>query len=273
MSNISNESSGQPSADIHIDSSTDNKRVISIDNYSDIVYYFYGGSLHVSDGFVFLISLNDAIIPVTWYVISEYNQNNIFNYEVSEVSYSYTIPDGNYSVNGLINLFNASEIKTTNGITTSYSLTTNKLTFSHTSLEFTILSASTCWKLIGLSKNVDATSTSFILTCPKQVNLSGTKAIYIKSNLHTISLDTRIGTMTSSILAKIPVVMDTYNFINYVNITQNRKILKDRSINKIQITSEDDQGRPLDITDDYNLTIDVHIIPNKYLIYENALTK
>ena len=67
--------------------------------------------------------------------------------------------------------------------------------------------------------------------------------------------------------------MDTYNFINYVNITQNRKILKDRSINKIQITLKDDQGRPLDITDDYNLTIDVHIIPNKFLVYENALTK
>ena len=78
MSSVSNESSGQQSTNIHIDSSTDNKRVISVGNYSDIVYYFYGASINVSDGFVFLISLNDAIIPVTWYVIRDYYQNNIF---------------------------------------------------------------------------------------------------------------------------------------------------------------------------------------------------
>ena len=273
MSSVSNESSGQQSTNIHIDSSTDNKRVISVGNYSDIVYYFYGASINVSDGFVFLISLNDAIIPVTWYVISDYYQNNIFNYSVGGISYSFTIPDGNYSVNTLMSLFNTSGIKLTNGITTSYSIGTNKFTFSHTSSEFSILSTSTCLSLIGLISGANTSSSSYILVCPKQVDLSGTRAIYIKSNLHTISLDSRIGTMTSSILAKIPVVVDTYNFINYSNITQNRSILKDRSINKIQITLEDDKGRPLNITSDYNLTIDVHVIPNKFLVYENTLTK
>jgi hypothetical protein len=242
MSNVSNESSGQQSANIYLTSKSDNKRVISKDNYSDIIYYFYGGSINVSDGFVFLISLHDAIIPVTWYVISEYNNNNVLNYEINGISYTFTIPDGNYSVNNLVNLFNTSDIKLTNGITTSYNSINNKLTFTHTLVDFTILSTSTCLKLIGLQTDIDTTSTDYVLQCTKQVDLSGTREIYVKSNLHTINLDSRIGTMTSSILAKIPVVVDSKCFIYYSNLTQNRSILKDRSINKIQITLEDDEG-------------------------------
>ena len=88
MSNIQNESSGQTSAQIYITSKSNYKRVISTNNYSNIMYYF-NSSINVSDGFVFLISLHDAIIPVTWYVISSYNGNNLFNYEINNVSYSY----------------------------------------------------------------------------------------------------------------------------------------------------------------------------------------
>ena len=271
MSNIQNESSGQTSAQIYITSKSNYKRVISTNNYSNIMYYF-NSSINVSDGFVFLISLHDAIIPVTWYVISSYNGNNLFNYEINNVSYSYTIPDGNYSVTDLVNLFNSSSIETTNGIITSYDSLTNILTFTNATTDFTILSTSTCLDILGLTTGINTTSTNYSLTCPYQVDLSGTREIYVKTNLHTINLDSRIGTMTSSIIAKVPVVVDNMNFIYYSNITQNRIILKDRTINNIQIVLEDDEGNLLDLTMNYSLSLDVHIIPNKFLQYTNAIT-
>ena len=57
-----------------------------------------------------------------------------------------------------------------------------------------------------------------------------------------------------------------------LNITQNRTILKDRTINDIQIVLEDDEGNLLDLTMNYSLSLDVHIIPNKMLLYTNAIT-
>ena len=104
------------------------------------------------------------------------------------------------------------------------------------------------------------------------MDLSGTREIYVKTNLHTINLDSRIGTITSSIIAKVPVVVDNMNFIYYSNITQNRIILKDRTINNIQIVLEDDEGNLLDLTMNYSLSLDVHIIPNKMLLYTNTIT-
>ena len=67
-------------------------------------------------------------------------------------------------------------------------------------------------------------------------------------------------------------VVDNMNFIYYSNITQNRIILKDRTINNMQIVLEDDEGNLLDLTMNYSLSLDVHIIPNKFLTYSNTIT-
>lgn len=64
MSSVQNESSGQDSANIYITSKSVYKIVISTNNNSNIMYYF-NSSTNVSDRFIFLTSLHDAIIPVT----------------------------------------------------------------------------------------------------------------------------------------------------------------------------------------------------------------
>ena len=66
----------------------------------------------------------------------------------------------------------------------------------------------------------------------------------------------------------------SYLFVTlyYSNITQNRIILKNRNINNIQIILEDDEGNLLDLTMNYSLSLDVHIIPNKFLQYTDAIT-
>ena len=59
------------------------------------------------------------------------------------------------------------------------------------------------------------------------MDLSGTQEIYVKTNLHTINLDSRIGTMTSSIIAKVPVVVD--NIVKFVVAFVNVSILVSES--------------------------------------------
>jgi hypothetical protein len=198
MSNISNESSGMQSAMVYLTSRSTNIRKV-YDNYSDIIYYF-NGALTSSEGFVFMVSLNDMIIPVTWYVISENNDNNTLNYQINSVQYSYTIPDGNYSANDIVDLFNSTDLYNDHNITTSYDTITNKFIFTNgDNNNFTFLYTSTCFELLGFTSGIDHDSTDYELYSDDQVDLAGTREIYVKSSLSTLNLDSRIGSLTSNI--------------------------------------------------------------------------
>ena len=63
------------------------------------------------------------------------------------------------------------------------------------------------------------TAVKLIIELIKEGSLKG-QDIYIisptfYSNLHTINLDSRIGTMTSSIIAKVPVVVDNIYILSF----------------------------------------------------------
>ncbi len=177
MSNISNESSGMQSAMVYLTSRSTNIRQVYDGNYSDIIYYF-NGSLNTSDGFVFMVSLNDFICPITWYVISAYNANTTLNYQINSVQYTYTIPDGNYSANDIVDLFNSTDLYTDHNIYTIYDIITNKFFFTNLdNNNFTFLYTSTCFELLGFTTDIDHDSTDFELFSDDQVDLAGTREI------------------------------------------------------------------------------------------------
>ena len=264
MTSVSHESSGLQSSMIFINSRSNNVKIINND-YSDIIYYFHS-NLSCSDGFVFLISLCDAIIPVSWYTISSFNNNNSLVYSINSINTTYVIPDGNYTVLDLYNLFVANL-----PFTISYDSISNKFTFVHSTYNFILLSTSTCFELIGLSDGVNHNSSSFILVFDNQVDLCGTRCLYICTNLQTLNLDSRIGTLSSNILAKIPVNVDNNNLITHYNYNGFRSLLSNRLINNIQIRIEDDRGRLVNIKNHYSLSIEFHVIPEKVLVYQNQL--
>ncbi len=273
MSSVSHESSGLQSSMIFLTTRSTNIKKVYDNNYSSVIYYF-NGSISAPEGFIFLVSLNDMIIPATWYVISEHNDNNTLNYQINSHQYSYVISDGNYSISDLVDLFNSSEIYVDNGISTYFDPPTNKLIFQNeNNLEFTFLYISTCFELLGFTLDIDHDSEGFILIGDDQCDVSGTREIYVKSSLNTLNLDSRIGSLSSNILAKIPVTVDSNNFIYYNNVTGYRSILKDKMINKIEISLEDDKGNLIDITHHYSCTIEIQTIPDKYLVYQNSMSK
>lgn len=272
MSNVANESSGLQSCMMYLTSKSSRILRVNSDYYSDIIYYFTG-SISISDGFIFMASLHDFICPITWYTISAYNDNNTLNYQINSVQYTYTIPDGNYSANDLIDLFNSTDLFNNNSIYTSYDIITNKFIFTNQNSDnFTFLYTSTCFELLGFTTDIDHDSTDFELFSDKQVDLAGTREIYIVTSLTCLNLDSRTGSLSSNILSKIPVTGNSGNFIYYTNSTNFRTIVRDRTINKIEIRLENDKGELLPLTEHYSCSIDFHVIPDKYLLYTNSLT-
>ena len=89
------------------------------------------------------VSLINAQIPVSYYTINE--NNNLFVLS----SASYTLTNGNYNATSFKTMF-------LNLLGSSFSMTldisTGKYTLSCTS-SFTILSTTTCYKILGIEKN------------------------------------------------------------------------------------------------------------------------
>lgn len=265
MSSVSHENSGLMSSMIYLNTRSTNIRKVYGD-YSEIIFYF-AGNISVPEGFVFLVSVADAVIPVSWYIISEFNNNNSFDYSINDISYNYIIPDGNYTVTEL------QEILIDNvPFTISYNSINNKFTFSHSTNEFILLSTSTCFELIGFTENINHSSTSKILIGDNQVDLAGTRNVYICTNLQTLNMDSRVGTVSSHILTKIPVNVNNNNLITYYNYNGFRSLLRNRLINNIRIRIEDDKGNLININNHYSISIDLHIIPDKLLMFSNQLT-
>lgn len=239
--------------------------VFNDSNYNNITIHL-DDILQVKDeNHEFLISISTFQIPISWFIISSYIGNNIFEYIVNSVTYSYIIPDGSYSANDLKSLFN-SNIQ----LTVTYSKTTGKFIFTHSTYEFSITSNTTCYYEIGF-KNEVYTSSSLILNSSRPIDLSGTKSIYIRSNLSTENID-RNG-RKSNIIDIVPIDVNNFDILRYKNQDGFRTKINNKIICDINIILEDDRGRKIDINNDWEIVIEFNkIINNNYPVI-NEKTK
>lgn len=123
------------------------------------------------------------------------------------------------------------------------------------------MSDSTYFEILDFSSSVDYSSSSSIFLADSQSDLSGIREFYTKTNLNTLNLDSRIGTLTSNILCKIPVAVDMNNTINYMNYSGFRPVLKDKIIKKIEIALEDDKGNQLNLDHHFSYSIEIQLYP------------
>ena len=86
--------------------STLNSKVIfnNSGNLNNITIYLDKPINIVDESNVFLVSFSSFQIPISWPLISEYNGNNIFSYILNGTTYTYTIPDGSYSITDIVTL-------------------------------------------------------------------------------------------------------------------------------------------------------------------------
>ena len=179
---------------------------------------------------------------MSYYIIN--SNNNTLEYNGGS-DRSVTITEGNYDVLQLRDFLNASILKTTSNITSSYVEKTNKLTFTADSGDFTLQSASTCFSLLDFSAGTH-TSSSSILSSDIVVNLSGLSAIFISSNFSTRNIDSRNAGFTS-IIGKIPVNTASNGILNYTNKTGFKSLITEKAISVIHLTLEDEDRNIIDI--------------------------
>ena len=201
------------------------------------------------------VSLINAQIPVSYYTINE--NNNLFVLS----SASYTLTNGNYNATSFKTMF-------LNLLGSSFSMTldisTGKYTLSCTS-SFTILSTTTCYKILGLEKNKSYTVSSS-LTFPYPCNFLGINRLKIKSAVFkTNNLDSN-SDGHSNLLATIPVDTSQYSLITYNNLVNFKNIFNNTDINYVDITITDESNNIVNFNGiDVHITLQIDSIMEDYV--------
>ena len=223
--------------------------------------YYFKTSINPPNHISMLISLVDSQIPISYYTIT--NSNNILDYTVNSINYTYNIDIGNPDAISLKSELNSN----LNDISVSYNNSKNQYTFT-SNYDFSINSNSTCLGFLGLS-NTTHNSVNKSLSSDNVVNLSGTKSIYILTNLLNHNIDSRTG-QRSKVLAKIPVQTSSNGILKYNNKNNFKSLIDNRHINHIEISLENDNREIIDFNGiHYSLTLQIDFIERKKYYYRN----
>ena len=243
---------------------TDSRQINLSSASADI--YFNGTSLlsHVGYDFTGLlkdepdilyrqISINNAQIPVSFYVINEYN--NTLPYSIADGPIeTLTFPLGNYNATTFITTFKSMMI--------GWNITINKitglLTFTYSS-DFTLYD-SPLYRLLGFTDALSS-STFNILTAPHLCDFSGIRRLSIRSSiLRCLNRDSSTGNYTNDIQV-IPINMPAYGIIKFENISGFKNIIQNRALDQLDISIYDDENNLVDFNGcHWNITLQLDII-------------
>jgi len=222
------------------------------------VVFFFSNVLKIDKNSIDMkLSVVNAQIPVSWYLIND--TNNTITLTVQNITTSYNFPVGNYSVNTFmatwLSFFGNTWVITFNNIT-------NKLTFSNSLGQITfgnnIISKNLLLSLIGLVPSQSYTSSGNYLTSQYSVNFSGLQTLKIKSSTFSFkNIDSLSGSTTATICS-VPVSSTT--MINYYTLTGYKSTFKNYELNSIDIAITDDKNNYIDFSNiDWSLTLQIDI--------------
>jgi len=196
------------------------------------------------------VSLINAQIPVSYYTINE--SNNLLVLSTG----SFTLISGNYNATSFKTM-----LLTLLGV--SFSMTLDNSTGKYTLTKiggFTIMPTTTCYKILGIEKNVTYVS-SGTLIFPYPCNFLGINRLKIKSSVFkTNNLDSN-SNGHSDLLATIPVNVSQYSLITYDNLVNFKNIIHNEDVNFIDITITDETDTIVNFNGiDVHLTIQIDSI-------------
>lgn len=240
------------------DANIDNSSFLSSINFNTT-------NLYVKDDDVIntYIEVANCQIPVSFYIINYTNNLLKFQSDTDPIE-TYTIPTGNYNASQLITLLNTFH---TNLVLT-FDKTTGKITFTHNK-PFIIYNdfKYSIGNVLGFNSNTIntsvGTSNPYTLTPPNLLNLMGIKKINIfSSNIEITNYCSNNDGSTShtSLLAVIPVDVATYSLINYHNYSNFRTLIKNNSIDNINLQLKDENNNLINFNGiSYTITLLLHI--------------
>ncbi len=159
------------------------------------------------------ISCQTASIPYSFYNCDDFN--NKLSFIQNSITYNVVIPQGNYNVNTLI-----TALKTLMGVNFNiiYNSLDNTYTFTNTLYEFSLLSSSSCFEMLGFKTGITITSVSKTLKSKLSINLFTIRNIYISSNNFILNNVNNSTPNNSSILCSVPIQSSSGSIITYSNI-------------------------------------------------------
>jgi hypothetical protein len=176
-------------------------------------------------------------IPYSFYVVNYTNNKLVIN------STKIIVPVGNYNATTLLDKLNllfseyglSSFVLSFNSITGKYTLQAN--------IYFSISSSSTIQDIIGLDEFTynsmfDITTNKYILEMPYLANTSGSKNIYIRTNIITSNLN--VVNNDANIIKSVPVDVPPFGIIQYSNNQGIETLIKNRELNNLEIELLDD---------------------------------
>ena len=219
----------------------------SADNVNNNSFSFTLPNLEIADGNYIYLSVQYANIPYSFYNIN--STNNTLNYTLNSVNYTITITP--QIITALKTLMT--------GFTISYNSITNKITFSHSTYNFSFLSTSTCQEVLGFELKTSYTSSSLSLVSVSCISLISIKCINVVSNLLTYNIN-KSNPNNQSILCCIPITTQPNSIIEYKNSNNFRSNLFINQISTIVIKLMDQNSNVLDLNGlDFFLTIQLDI--------------
>jgi hypothetical protein len=256
--NISFQSTG--STQIYLNSA--NADIFLNQSKKSNVVFFFTNVLKIDKKSVEMkLSVVNAQIPVSWYLIND--TNNRIYFSVNGVQNNYFFPNGNYNVNTFISTW----ISTFgNNWTLTFSKITNKITFSNSlgPIVFgnNISASNTLFSLIGFdsTKSYSSSVITGQLVSSYAINFLGLSKINIKSTTFPFkNFDSLTATATST-LCSIPVSSNASGLINYNNLTDYKSIFKEYEFNSIDISITDDKNNYIDFNNiDWSMTLQIDI--------------
>ncbi len=169
-------------------------------------------SIDIPDGHYIYLSLQNAVIPYSFYSIN--TSNNVLIITSGDSTYTAVVEPGNYNINQMITALKA---QLGGNFDLVYNTITNKLTITNSVAEFTVqYEGSTLNHALGFSDTAITVSYLRSATGTTCVNLNQIRAINIDIDMPTYNINVA-QKLNQNILATIPVVTQPYGMINYTN--------------------------------------------------------
>jgi len=182
-------------------------------------------------------------IPCSFYAVNY--TNNVLFYSLNSISYSVTVPVGNYNFTNFASQMVSKFLVNGHIIVITIDKTTGVITFTNSTgtLNYFSETGSTLWRVLGFetgSGNFNATAN--IITPPYLLNLLGIKKLKIYSNALGInSLDSK-SSITNTLIDTLGVNTPAYGLLTYDNQQAIYSKLKQKTINQIDIQIKDEKN-------------------------------
>lgn len=144
------------------------------------------------------VELTNAEIPFSYYTIND--NNNSLHIKIGTNTHVITLSNGNYTSDEIAEMLNDSFTSLGHAVTVTYSIATNKFTFTDNSEQIQIRDGTTCYKLIGFVGGENS-SIDNVLTSPNTCDVMTVERFIIASSFNVDNITSNQNSAYSGILA------------------------------------------------------------------------